>query len=155
MLTVPVDFVETSMVFLSIMSSFIMVNFTIIMTTTIFSVLHCIFGISTIIWKCRSQNQPHRVWQQPQSPSSKRWLWGPVWGGGRTTGGHESAGFMQGVCEFFYTVSTYFYNADIYLCNSLAIISNFFSITHLFPHFSKPPVTRWCVQSPGAPAPNW
>lgn len=37
---------------------------------------------------------------------------------------------------------------------TFAFASNFVSITCLFFHFSKPPVTRCCVQSPGAPAPT-
>lgn len=54
MLTVPVDFVETSMVFLSTMSSFIMVN----ITHYFHSVLYCIFGIITIIWNADRKISP-------------------------------------------------------------------------------------------------
>lgn len=141
-----VDFVEISMVFLSTMSSSIMVFMLIdFLYKYISTIIHCIFNLWHITIIRRSQNQLHWVWQQTQSPPSKWWMWGPLWRGRGISWGF--AGVMQGVCEFF-CIS----NSDTLQYKHLQQ-SNVVSFVCLLSPFSKPPVTRSCVQSPGAPAP--
>ena len=58
----------------------------------------------------RSQNPPHWVWQWTESPSTKRWVWGPLRGGRagagrpgpRIPGTRRPGGWgpLQGICMF-------------------------------------------------------